>query len=56
MHGTAINPLNSELNPTCHLLALLGAHHIVHVSRVKVVDLLVEINLVKNVLFKIRIP
>jgi len=23
-----INPLNAELNPICHLLALLGAHHI----------------------------
>ena len=28
--------LNAELNPTCHLLALLGAHHILHVSRVRV--------------------
>jgi hypothetical protein len=28
-----INPLNAELNPICHLLALLGAHHIFHVSR-----------------------
>jgi hypothetical protein len=27
------NPLNVELNPICHLLALLGAHHIFHVSR-----------------------
>jgi hypothetical protein len=26
------NPLNAELNPICHLLALLGAHHILHVS------------------------
>jgi hypothetical protein len=23
-----LNPLNAELNPICHLLALLGAHHI----------------------------
>ena len=30
------NPLNAELNPICHLLALLGAHHILHVSRIKV--------------------
>ena len=30
------NPLNSELNPICHLLALLGAHHILHVSRRRV--------------------
>jgi hypothetical protein len=26
------NPLNAELNPICHLLALLVAHHIFHVS------------------------
>jgi hypothetical protein len=31
-----INPLNAELNPICHLLALLGAHHILHVSRIRV--------------------
>jgi len=32
-----INLLNAELNPICHLLALLGAHHIFHVSRVRVI-------------------
>jgi hypothetical protein len=31
-----INPLNAELNPICHLLGLLGAHHILHISRIKV--------------------
>ena len=31
-----INPLNAELNPICHLLALVGARHIVHVSRIRV--------------------
>jgi len=30
------NPLNTKLNPICHLLALLGAHHILHVSRIRV--------------------
>jgi hypothetical protein len=30
------NPLNVQLNPICHLLALLGAHHILHVSRIRV--------------------
>jgi hypothetical protein len=30
------NPLNAELNPICQLLALLGAHHILHVSRISV--------------------
>ena len=31
-----INTLNAELNPICHLLVLLGAHHILHISRIKV--------------------
>jgi hypothetical protein len=31
-----INPSNAKLNPICHLLALLGAHHILHVSRMRV--------------------
>ena len=30
------NPLNTELNPICHLLALLGAQHVLHVSRIRV--------------------
>ena len=30
-----VNPLNAELNPTCHLLALL-AHPILHISRIRV--------------------
>jgi hypothetical protein len=29
------NPLNADLNPICHLLALLAAYHILHVSRVR---------------------
>jgi hypothetical protein len=33
-----VNPLNAELNPICHLLALLGAHHILHVSGIRVKD------------------
>jgi hypothetical protein len=31
-----LNPLNAELNYICHLLALLGAHHILHVSKIRV--------------------
>ena len=31
-----INTLNADLNPICHLLALLGAHHILHVNRIMV--------------------
>jgi len=30
------NPLNPELNPICYLLALLGTHHFLHVSRIRV--------------------
>jgi transposase len=30
------NPLNPELNPICYLLALLGAHYFLHVSRIRV--------------------
>ena len=36
---TEINPLNPELNPICYLLALLGAHNFLHVSRIKVKSL-----------------
>jgi hypothetical protein len=31
-----INPLKAQLNPICHLLALLGTHHILHVSSIRV--------------------
>ena len=31
-----VNPVNPELNPICYLLALLGAHHFLHVSRIRV--------------------
>jgi hypothetical protein len=37
-HGSfhpRLNTLNTELNPICHLLALLGAHHIFHVSMIR---------------------
>jgi hypothetical protein len=33
---TVLNPSNAELILICHLLALLGAHHILHVSRIRV--------------------
>jgi hypothetical protein len=36
-----INPLNAELNTIRHLLALVVAHHFVHVSRLRVKYLLV---------------
>jgi len=31
-----LNPLNPELNSICYLLALLGAHHFLHVSSIRV--------------------
>ena len=34
-----VNPLNPELNPICYLLALLGAHHFLHISRIRVKSL-----------------
>jgi hypothetical protein len=33
---SSINPVNAELNPIFHLLALLGAHHIFRVSGLRV--------------------
>ena len=36
---TYVNPLNAELNPICYLLALLGAHHFLYVSRIRVKSL-----------------
>ena len=39
VNGTELslfNPLNPELNPTCYLLALLGAHNFLHVSKIRV--------------------
>ena len=35
-NSVIINPLKPELNPICYLLALLGAHHFLHVSRIRV--------------------
>jgi len=34
--ASSFNPLNAELNPFCHLLTLLGAHPILHISRIRV--------------------
>jgi hypothetical protein len=30
-----INTFNAELNPICHLLVLLEAHHIQHIRRIR---------------------
>ena len=44
------NPLNAELNPICHLLALLGAHHILHISRIRAKPVNDELNSIKHLL------
>ena len=40
-----LNPLNAELNPICHLLALLGGATIVDVSRLRVKRAAVDLRL-----------
>ena len=39
LQSVLFNPLNAELNPICYLLALLGVHHFLHVSRIRVKSL-----------------
>jgi len=39
IRSSVFNPLFAELNPICHLLALLGVHHFLHVSRIRVKSL-----------------
>jgi len=46
------NPLNAELNPICHLVALL-AHHILHVGKIRVNTLL---NKLGNVMPELHFP
>ena len=41
------NPLNPQLNPIYYLLALLGAHHFLHASRIRVKKTQI-LNFVKN--------
>jgi hypothetical protein len=31
-----VNALNAKFTPICHFAAVLGAHHILHVSRIRV--------------------
>jgi transposase len=35
----SLNPLSPELNPICYLLAILGAHHFLHINRIRVKSL-----------------
>jgi len=34
--NNTFSPFKTELNPVCHLLTLLEAHHILHISRIRV--------------------
>jgi len=50
-----INPSNAKLNPICHLLALLGGHHILHVSRVRVkMFIIYTLNIIASHLMKVN--
>jgi hypothetical protein len=42
---TTFNPLSTELNSIFHLLALLGAHHILHVSWLRPLTFSLTLNL-----------
>ena len=48
-----INALNAELNSICYLLALLGAYHFLHVSRIRAKIRNKFLNILCNSLFKI---
>jgi hypothetical protein len=37
-----LNPLNAKLNPICHMLALLEAHHIFHFSGLRVKQFFID--------------
>jgi len=45
--NSGLKGLKAELNPICHLLTLLGAHLIFHVSRIRVKHIL-NINKIEN--------
>ena len=51
MHN--INTLKTQLNSICHLLALLGAHHILHVSRIRVKEAVIDHNHSRDLRFVI---
>jgi hypothetical protein len=46
--NSAFKGLNADFNPICHLLTLLGAHHILHISGIRVKGNLPETE--KNIL------
>ena len=44
--SAAVNHSNAELNPIYHLLVLLGAHPILHVSRIRVKTVIYQIGII----------
>jgi len=42
--NSAFKGLNTKLNPICHFLALLGAHPVLHVSKIRVKGHLLVVN------------
>ena len=49
------NPSNAQLNPICHLLALLGAHHIFHVRGLRVNVQQVSSLLMQCIMFRVSV-
>jgi hypothetical protein len=49
MMATTINPLNADLNPICHLMAILEAHHILHVGKIRVKRIEISLELCLDV-------
>jgi hypothetical protein len=54
--GPVLTLLNTKFNPICHFLALLGAHHILHVSRIRVKRKLLSLGLQVTVQKKLELP
>jgi hypothetical protein len=49
MEEVDFNPLNAELNPICYLLELLGVHHFLQVSRIRVKSLTLRLLMISLV-------
>jgi hypothetical protein len=50
-----INPLDAELNSICYLLALLGAHHFLHVCRIRVKHIFLSCGFTSLLIFERKI-
>ena len=54
LYPVLFNTLNAELYPICYLLALLGAHHFLRVSRIRVKSLTLRL-LMSYMLIKVQL-